>query len=122
MTQTSTTPRHRSHPEPLGRLLAAVLKDLGLEKHLREHQAAQLWPSVVGEQLARISAVTGVERGKLFVHIKTSVWKDHFHRTMKADVIQEINRRMGRPVIVDIVLARTPPTSEEPQYGRSTDR
>ena len=122
MTETSRTPRRRAGPEPLGRLLTAVLRDLGLEKHLQEHQAAQLWPDVVGEQLARISAVTGVERGKMFVYIKTSVWKDHFYRKMKADVIQEINRRMGRPVIVDIVLARNPPTNEEPRYGRSTDR
>ena len=93
-------------PEPIGRVLSAVLKDLGLEKKLLEKQAAMLWDDVVGERLAHKSAVTGVERGKLFVHIETSVWKDHFCRTMKEDVINEINRRMGRPVIQDIMLAR----------------
>lgn len=92
-------------PKPIGPLLMAVLRDLGLEKKLLEKQAALLWKEVVDERLAEISSVSGIEGGKLFVYIEGSVWKDYF-KYLKPGIIERINQEIGRTVIQDIVLAR----------------
>lgn len=92
-------------PEPIGRLLSAVLKELGLETRVLERQAAMLWEEVVDKRLAQISSVTGIEGGKLFVYIEGSVWKDHF-KHLKRGIIDQINQKMGKQVIREIVLSR----------------
>jgi predicted nucleic acid-binding Zn ribbon protein len=69
---------------------------------LRESLALAYWAEVVGEQAAAASQAETIRDGILFVRTKSSVWS-HELTFLKAHILAELNRRIGRPVIKDII-------------------
>ena len=87
--------------------LADVLEKTvaGLEsgQRIRESLALAYWEHVVGPQAAAATQADFVREGILFVNTKSSVWS-HEMTFLKAHVLKELNRRIGRPVIKEIIF------------------
>lgn len=86
---------------PLGDLLARSLKEMGLERKVRERQALAMWAEVVGPQIAAASSARDVRDGVMFVSCKSSAWSNElsFH---KSEIVGRLNEAVGGEVIKDI--------------------
>jgi predicted nucleic acid-binding Zn ribbon protein len=69
---------------------------------LRESMALAYWSDVVGAQAAAASEAETIRDGILFVRTKSSVWS-HELTFLKAHILAELNRRIGRPIIKEII-------------------
>lgn len=87
--------------QPLGQVLKGVISRLGLEKRLKEEQAALVWPKVAGVHVARRTTGVKVKDGVMYVTLTTSAWA-HQLSYLKAGLLQKINGELGEPVIKDI--------------------
>ena len=98
------------HAQPIGRILAEVVRDLGLAKKMSEQRAVVEWPDIVGGRVAEHSRAIKVDGGRLLVEVDSSVWSQEL-TLMKRSILRRINDRIGRQAIdnVHFVLGGTSP-------------
>jgi predicted nucleic acid-binding Zn ribbon protein len=90
-----------SRAEPIGRILAEVVRDLGLTKKLTEQRAVVEWSDIAGRGIAEHSRAIRVEGKKLFVEVESSVWAQELS-LMKRRILGEIDTRIGKDVIENV--------------------
>lgn len=90
-----------SRAQPIGEILGAVIRDLGLAKKLLEHRAVVDWGDIVGERIARRSRALRVDGGRLLVQVDSSVWAQELS-LMKRRIIRELNARIGEGVVENV--------------------
>ena len=87
--------------EPIGKILADVLRDLGLSKRLAEQRAVVEWSDIVGRRVAEHARALRVDNGRLFVEVDSPVWSQEL-TLMKRKILRQINDRIGRKAIDNI--------------------
>ena len=87
--------------EPIGKILADVIRDLGLGKKLSEQRAVIEWPDIVGRRVAEHARALRVDSGMLFVEVDSPVWSQEL-TLMKRNILREINARIGREAIDNV--------------------
>ena len=90
-----------NNPVPLGASLFRLLRSLGIDVEVKEHQVVAMWPEIAGERISKVSSADRVEGGVLFVKVRNSAWRNelvHF----KPELLEMIAQKMGRGVIRDI--------------------
>ena len=96
-------PRAPDRPRTLGNLLAKVVQDLHLGRRLAEQRACELWPRVVGKHVSKNTKVCSIDRGKLFVWVRTAVWQNEIS-LRRAEIIRKLNKAVGEHVVEDILF------------------
>jgi predicted nucleic acid-binding Zn ribbon protein len=87
--------------KPLGSALDELVLGLGIKKKLQEYDAVIYWETVVGKQIAAMTTATRIIQGVLFVHVKTSTWRNEL--TMrKKEIIAKLNTVIGMNAVKDI--------------------
>jgi len=104
-----------AEPERADAILARLAARMGITARLEKEKAVLLWEEVVGEAIARRAAAISVKGGKLFVAVENSVWLQQL-ALMKEGLIKEINLRLGKAVLDDIVF-RIGETGKEKSNG-----
>jgi predicted nucleic acid-binding Zn ribbon protein len=90
-----------SDPQPLSSLLDKLLNELGLSKKIQQYDVVISWAEIVGERIANVTEAYKIEKGILFVRVRTSEWRNEL--TMrKPEILQKINVR--DTVVKDIVF------------------
>jgi len=79
------------------------VQDLHIGRRLAEQRACDLWPEVVGAQLARKTEVRSLKQGKLFVWVKTSAWQNELS-FLRSEIIRKLNKVVGEHVVEDIMF------------------
>ena len=87
--------------EPIGKILADVIRDLGLSKKLSEQRAVVDWGDIVGARVAEHARALRVDSGRLFVEVDSPVWSQEL-TLMKREILRQINDRIGRKAIDNI--------------------
>mgnify|MGYP001572522136 CR=1 FL=1 len=92
----------------IGNLLNDVLQQYGLTQRLKEFQAVEAWPEVVGENIAKITLAREVRDGRLYVEVSSteragSAWRNELY-FLKADIIEKLNKKSGQNIIHDIMF------------------
>ena len=64
----------KSRPEPLGALVARVLKDIGAGDSARVMRIAECWEEAVGAEIAAHCRPTALRSGVLEATVDSSVW------------------------------------------------
>jgi len=80
-------------PGRVDAILATVLEKHGVKDQVRRMGVLELWPEIVGEQLAKVTRAKGVDEATLFVEVRTSAWLMELNM-MKGDFLQKVNERM----------------------------
>jgi len=88
---------------PLGDILSELVNSLGIQKTLKRYDVINLWPEVAGERIAKISRAREVRDGRLFVEVESSAWRNELFY-FKVDLIKNLNKRAGEPVVHDIIF------------------
>ena len=112
-------------PTPLRIVLAETLRALDLERPLKAASLQDLWPEVVGPEVAQRTRPGALSRGRLTVLVTDSVWLQQL-TMLKPRLIEALNRRLEEPLVQDlffrvetlprapILLAAPPPLPVEP--------
>jgi predicted nucleic acid-binding Zn ribbon protein len=78
-----------------------LVNGLGIKQKLKEYDAVVLWESVVGDQIAKMTTATRITQGMLFVHVKTSTWRNEL-TLRKKEILDKLNAVVGVNVVRDI--------------------
>ncbi|MDZ7291026.1 MAG: DUF721 domain-containing protein [candidate division KSB1 bacterium] len=92
-----------NRPRALGDLLDDLLQKYGIGERVKEFEAVSKWAEIVGEPIARHTCAKDVRDGKLIVEVSGSVWRNELFY-MKAALIEQINARIGKKIIHDILF------------------
>ena len=87
--------------KPIGSAISELVKGLGIEKKLQEYDAVVYWETVVGERIAQMTTATRILQGVLFVHVKTSTWRNEL-TLRKKEIIDKLNIVIGNNLVKDI--------------------
>jgi predicted nucleic acid-binding Zn ribbon protein len=87
----------------LGQALSQLIKDLGIESEIIHNQAVQLWPEVVGKKIANITQAKKIDGKILFVKVKNDSWRNELV-FLKKDIIERLNKKIGKKVVEDLRL------------------
>ncbi len=90
-----------SNPQLLKVQLTKLLDELGLSRKIQQYDVVLSWPEIVGEKIARVTEAYKVDRGILFVRVKTSEWRNEL-LMRKPEILQKINAR--ETIVSDIVF------------------
>ena len=82
-------------------VLDQLLRNLGIERRVKEHMAMTLWPQAVGAKIAAVATPVRIRDGILFVRVASSAWRNEliFH---KGTILAKLNNLIGKAVIEDI--------------------
>ena len=90
-------------PTRVDAVLAGVLEKHGVQKQVQRIGVLELWPEIVGEQLARVTRVKGLDEDALFVEVRSSAWLMELSM-MKDDFLERVNERLGEAPVERIVF------------------
>jgi predicted nucleic acid-binding Zn ribbon protein len=94
----SEKPFPRDTSQPVGALLGAVMKELGLGDRIKEEEILAAWRSVVGDFIAQHSTPSRLADGVLYVRVLQPSMLYELDRTMRTDVLRKLKQRFGRSI------------------------
>ncbi|HSH75220.1 MAG TPA: DUF721 domain-containing protein [Longimicrobiales bacterium] len=96
-------------PTRVDAVLGDVLGKHGLREQVERIEVLERWPEIVGEHLAKVTRVQGLEKDALFVEVRSSAWLMEL-TMMRDDFLARVNERLGEVPIgrIVFVLAETP--------------
>lgn len=80
-------------------MVAAVLQKYGCAREMREHRVATHWREIVGDLVASRAWPDGLDKGVLWVRVRTSAWV-HQLSFLKDEIVARANRVVGDPPLV----------------------
>ena len=92
-------------PMRVDAVLSNVLERYGVKDQVDRMSVLDLWPEIVGEQLAEVTRAKGVAEGVLFVEVRNSAWLMELNM-MKDDFLARVNERMGEVPMERIVFVQ----------------
>ena len=97
----------KAKPGPLrvNAVLSNVLERYGVKDQIERMSVLDLWPEIVGEQLAEVTRAKGVADRVLFVEVRNSAWLMELNM-MKDDFLARVNERMGEVPMERIVFVQ----------------
>ena len=83
----------RSKFTPVGEVLPAVLRSLGLERKFRDLRLLEEWADVVGPEISARTRPTRIEHKVLHVYVDHGAWMQELHFIEK-DLIEKLRERV----------------------------
>lgn len=93
----------RKGPVLLGSVLDEFLKNMGVERKIKEGMALERWSEIVGPYIAKVSKADRIENGVLYVKVINSSWKHHLFM-FKREIIKKLNDSLKLDVVREIVF------------------
>lgn len=95
-------------PVRVDAVLSRVLQEHGVHKQVERMSLLELWPDVVGEKLAAVTRVKGIDEDALLVEVRSSAWIMELS-LMKDRFLERVNQRLEEAPVdrIVFVLAET---------------
>ena len=93
----------KKQTQPLGEVIAEIIRGSALEKPLMERKVVSLWPQVMGETVSRLTGDMEVKNGVLYVHIRSAALRAQLFEC-RHEVVKKLNEAAGSPALADIRL------------------
>lgn len=88
-------------PQSLGSVIDALVRQLGIHTKLKQYEIVDLWPSIVGAQIAAVTSVDKIERGTLVVKVAAAPWRTEL-TFRKNEILEKVHAAMNSDSIKDI--------------------
>jgi hypothetical protein len=92
-----------SNTNTLSSLIRKILRNPKLSERLVKLDILEIWNDIIGPNLQKYVTDSKVYKQKLYVKLKSSSLRNEFSYK-KTEIINQINSRLGKKVIVDIVF------------------
>ena len=87
----------------LGDAISQLFKEEKLDKKYSIFAIRNDWPKIVGEMIAKHTTQINYAQGQLFVSIDSSIVRNEMLYA-KADIINKVNKYVGKLLIKELVL------------------
>lgn len=91
----------RREPESVGDVLRGLLEETMLQDRMEELRAADLWPKVVGRQIAGECKPPSVKKGIMSIGVGNASLRQELHMS-RSRLREMINNHLGKEVIKEI--------------------
>lgn len=78
-----------------------MLRNFGIENAVAQNNALNIWNEVVGDAVAKNTQPEKVEHGIIIVKVTSPTWRQELF-FQKKEIVQKINKKIGKNVIRDI--------------------
>ena len=86
----------------VGEVLAAVMRNFGLQEHLDQSKVAAAWKQIVGEFIATHSSPSRLKAGILYVQVLQPTVRYELERVWKPEILKKLKTQFGARKIRDI--------------------
>jgi predicted nucleic acid-binding Zn ribbon protein len=93
--------------ENLNSALRSTIREMGLEKKIKERECLSVWEEVVGAKLASVSQAEDIRNGILYVSAKDPIWGQEIFN-LKGLIIRKLNEKIGEEIVKDIKVRAKP--------------
>ena len=80
--------------------IVGFLRETGLEQQVLEVQMEEVWPSVMGETVAKLTRSVEVKNGMLYVKVNSAALKTQLFEN-RFELVRKLNEAVGAQVIRD---------------------
>jgi hypothetical protein len=87
----------------VGDIIKKLMKNPKLADRLDELDALEVWKELIGKQLQKYIAEARMIKGSLLIKVKSAPLRNELSYK-KTDIIKQINTKLGREVVKEIVL------------------
>ena len=95
--------KRSNHPEQIGKILTKSLRNLRIDRRIKEQSIVLNWKQVVGERIASQANPVKVRDSILFVSVENASWRNELF-FMKRKIMEQLNQSVKDNVIKDIVF------------------
>lgn len=95
--------RRKSGLERMDSVLADVLDEAGVRDQVERVRVLELWPEIVGAQVARVTRAKSVDEATLIVEVRSSAWLMELNM-LKGDIVRRANERLSDTSIEKVVF------------------
>jgi len=88
-------------PQSLGNAIDTLFHELGLEKKLKQYDIVDIWPSIVGSQIAEITSVDKIQNNVLVIKVSAAPWRTELTFRRK-EILEKVRAAMNSDSIKDI--------------------
>ncbi len=88
-------------PQSLGNVIDTLFHELGLEKKLKQYDIVDIWPSIVGSQIAEITSVDKIQNNVLVIKVTAAPWRAEL-TFRKKEILEKVRAAMNSDSIKDI--------------------
>lgn len=88
-------------PQSLGSVIDALFHQLGLEKKLKQYDIVDVWPTIVGSQIAQVTSVDKIQNNVLVIKVTAAPWRAELTFRRK-EILEKIREAMNSDAIKDI--------------------
>ena len=92
-----------SNMKSLSSVMRKILRNPKLSERLVKLDILEIWDDIIGQNLQKYVTDSKVYKDKLYVKLKSSNLRNEFSYR-KTDIIKQINSRVGKKLIVDIIF------------------
>jgi hypothetical protein len=92
-----------SNMNSLSSVMRKILRNPKLSERLIKLDILEIWDDIIGPNLRKYVTDSKVYKDKLYVKLKSSNLRNEFSYR-KTDIINQINSRVGKKLIVDIIF------------------
>lgn len=89
--------------ESLASILKRSFEEMGIGTPVFRNQVFFYWDRVVGPRIAAEARPERLEGGRLFVKVKSAVWRNELI-FLRQDIVKRLNDRIGQTVIDEMIL------------------
>lgn len=91
----------RQKPQSVGDVLRDLLEETALKNRMDELKAADLWPAIVGREIARLSGKPFVKNGVMQIGVPNASLRQELHIN-RSRLRELINQNFGKEIITEI--------------------
>ena len=92
-----------NNTDNIGNIIRKLMKNPKLAERLDELDALEVWKALIGKQLQNYIAEARMKKGSLLIKVKSAPLRNELSYK-KTDIIKQINTKLGREVVKEIVL------------------
>ena len=86
---------------PIGSVLDALIRSLGIEKQIEQYKVFDAWNIIVGEQVAKVAQPERLQGTTLIVSVSNAPWRAEL-TYRKKEILEKIHLTLQTKSITDI--------------------
>ena len=90
-------------PRNLPAVMAEMYRSIGMTEAYDQYRTLQIWNTVVGETIARMTSVEQLKDGDLYVRVKNPSWRMELN-FRKKEISERLNKAIGHDMIRTIIF------------------
>lgn len=91
----------RHYPKHIGDTMQMMFREMGIERKVNQYKILDLWPEIVGENIALVTQAERVNESVLYVKVKSMSWRTEL-LFQKSNILKKIEDKIGSNIIRDL--------------------